>query len=166
MNRPSCGRWSRCHTTRTTCEWTSACPHNGKLLMFDLIGPFCMCSPAAKAGREEPVVMVQQQGERWPYHDAKHQFNASKTNINRMRGVLLNRMRGVLLNHVLGFTKDMEVVRPLSPLPIPPLPPPPPPPPPPCTSSQPGPLQDSDAMTEMRELVWDNGRWRPPLFKL
>ena len=38
--------------------------------------------------------MVQRQGKRWPYHDAKRQFNASKTNIDRMRGILLNHVLG------------------------------------------------------------------------
>ena len=81
--------------------------------------------------------MIQRQGERWPYHDGKRRFT-SKMNMDQMRRVLLN--------CACGFTKEMEVVRPLSP---------PPPPPPPSTPSQPGPQQDMG--------VWDPWDSRCPL---
>ncbi|KAF8129502.1 hypothetical protein EV363DRAFT_1584558 [Boletus edulis] len=77
--------------------------------------------------REELVMMVQRQVERWPYHDGKRRFT-SKTNMDRMRAVLLN--------CTFGFTKEVEVVRPLSPSP------PPPPPPPGTPSLPPGPRED------------------------
>ena len=81
--------------------------------------------------------MVQRQAQKWPYSDVRRRFT-SKTNMDRMRGVLLNR--------AFGFTKEVEVVLPLSPSPSPP---PPPaaaaaPPPPPC-GSQAGPQQDVEA---------------------
>ena len=90
--------------------------------------------------------MVQRQPEKWPYHNSKHRFT-SKMNMDRMHSVLLNR--------TFGFTKEVAVVRPLSPSPPPPplLPPPPPPPslppPPSGTPSQPQqstpkPWQDAD----------------------
>ena len=94
--------------------------------------------------------MVQRQSEKWPYHDGKRQFT-SKTNMDRMHSVLLNR--------TFGFTKEVAVVRPLSPSPPPPplLPPPPPPPSlPPPPSGMPGQPQQStpepwqDADTEGR----------------
>ncbi|KAF8421338.1 hypothetical protein L210DRAFT_856872, partial [Boletus edulis BED1] len=50
--------------------------------------------------REELVMMVQRQVERWPYHDGKRRFT-SKTNMDRMRAVLLN--------CTFGFTKEVEV---------------------------------------------------------
>lgn len=67
--------------------------------------------------------MVERQAEKWPYHDGRRRFTM-KTNMDRMRAVLLNR--------ALGFTKEVEVVRPLSPTP--------------GTPSEPGPQQD---MAEM-----------------
>jgi hypothetical protein len=51
--------------------------------------------------REEIVVMVQRQAEKWPHRDGRRQFT-SKTNMDWMRGILLN--------HVFGFTKEVEVV--------------------------------------------------------
>ncbi|KAI9573822.1 hypothetical protein HD554DRAFT_2166606 [Boletus coccyginus] len=85
--------------------------------------------------REELVVMVQRQPEKWPYRDGRHRFT-SKTNMDRMRGILLNR--------TLGFMKEVEVIRPLSPSPVPHAP------------GQPVPQQD----TEMCGLEdhWDDGR--------
>ncbi|KAF8120516.1 hypothetical protein EV363DRAFT_1422046 [Boletus edulis] len=89
--------------------------------------------------REELVMMVQRQVERWPYHDGKRRFT-SKTNMDRMRAVLLN--------CTFGFTKEVEVVRLLSP-----SLPPPPPPPPGTPSLPPGPREDV-GMEHLQDGMW------------
>jgi hypothetical protein len=94
--------------------------------------------------REEIVTMVQRQAEKWPHRDSRRQFT-SKTNMDRMRGVLLN--------HAFGFTKEVEVVRPLSPTPGSA-----------GTPSQPEPQQDDVEMRGMQDRGDDDdGRCPPPL---
>jgi hypothetical protein len=94
--------------------------------------------------REEIVTMVQRQAEKWPHRDSRRQFT-SKTNMDRMRGVLLN--------HAFGFTKEVEVVRPLSPTPGSA-----------GTPSQPEPQQDDMEMRGMQDRGDDDdGRCPPPL---
>ena len=55
--------------------------------------------------------MVQQQAQRWPCSDVRRHFTL-KTNMDWMCSVLLN--------CAFGFTKEVEVVLPLSPSPSPP----------------------------------------------
>lgn len=54
--------------------------------------------------------MVQQQPEKWPYHNGRCQFTL-KMNMDQMCDVLLDR--------ALGFTKEVEVIQPLSSSPVP-----------------------------------------------
>ena len=84
--------------------------------------------------------MVERQAEKWPYHDGRRRFTM-KTNMDRMRAVLLNR--------ALGFTKEVEVVQPLSPTP--------------GTPSEPGPQQDMAEMRDPRDRDDDGKCSLPPL---
>ena len=116
-----------------------------KAVDVDAMGPL---SAHARRAAKVGVAMIQQQADKWFYHDSKRRFTL-KTNMDRMRSVLLN--------CTLSFT-EAKVVLPFSP---------------PGTPSQPGPQRGLDTESEIHGMVGVlslsrllTSSWFPPFFSL